>query len=112
MSASGDRFIDIGANLLDDMFQGDYRGKKAHPPDLDAVIERAATAGVERIIVTAGSLQESVAALELIQSRRSGPVQLYTTVGVHPVRRAGSESTHPKRNNMSLNHARQGTTHD
>ena len=81
------RYIDIGANLLDDMFQGEYRGKKAHPPDLDDVLERAAAAGVERIIVTAGSLEESKAALELVRSRRTGcPVALYTTVGVHPTR--------------------------
>ena len=37
--------IDIGANLLDSMFQGEYRGKQAHPPDLQAVLERAAASG-------------------------------------------------------------------
>ena len=37
--------IDIGANLLDTMFQGEYRGKQAHPPDLQAVLERAAASG-------------------------------------------------------------------
>ena len=37
--------IDIGANLLDSMFQGEYRGKQAHPPDLQAVLERAAAHG-------------------------------------------------------------------
>lgn len=80
------RYIDIGANMLDDMFQGNYRGKQVHPPDFDAVLGRACAAGVERVIVTAGSLEESVAALNLVRSRRSGPVQLYTTVGVHPTR--------------------------
>ena len=33
------RFIDIGANLLDPMFQGVYRGKQQHPADLRAVQE-------------------------------------------------------------------------
>ena len=40
--------IDIGANLLDSMFQGEYRGKQAHPPDLQAVLERAAASGASR----------------------------------------------------------------
>ena len=42
----------IGANLLDSMFAGVYRGKTAHPPDVGDVLARAADAGVERIIVT------------------------------------------------------------
>lgn len=46
------RFIDIGANLLDDSFQGRYNGgSQKHEPDLDAVLDRAAAAGVEKVIV-------------------------------------------------------------
>ena len=82
------RFVDIGANLLDSMFEGDYRGKQAHPPDIGAVLARAAAAGVERAIVTAGSLDESRAALEFVRAQRAAgsPVQLYCTIGVHPTR--------------------------
>jgi Tat protein secretion system quality control protein TatD with DNase activity len=80
-------FIDIGANLLDPMFLGEYRGKQAHPPDIDAVLSRAASAGVERAIVTAGSLEESRCALEFVRAQRAAsPVALYSTVGVHPTR--------------------------
>ena len=106
---------DIGANLTDGMFKGSYNGKVQHPPDLDAVLQRAwaagteartltrligmgpphtqssctllsrppppaphsadhpaglTPAGVDRIIITAGNLQESKAALEL--ARTSG----------------------------------------
>merc|ERR1740139_136456 len=80
--------IDIGANLLDTTFQGEYRGKQAHPPDLRAVLERAAASGVSRCIVTAGSLEESKAAVQLVRAtRQSGaPVSLSCTVGVHPTR--------------------------
>ena len=41
------RFIDIGASLLDPMFQGVYRGKQQHPADLRAVLEmrRRASSG-------------------------------------------------------------------
>ncbi|CAM9707630.1 unnamed protein product [Discosporangium mesarthrocarpum] len=76
-------FIDIGANLLDPCFQGRYHGgSKKHEPDLDAVIERAQRAGVEKMMVTAGTLQEAKDALELSKKYPS----LYSTVGVHPTR--------------------------
>ena len=70
--------IDIGANLLDSMFQGEYRGKQAHPPDLQAVLERAAASGVSDCIVTAGSLEEARAALALVRETRqsSSPGQV------------------------------------
>ena len=82
------RFIDIGANLLDGMFYGNYRGKQCHEADVDAVLNRAADAGVERLIVTAGSLEESKHAISFIreQRRKQSPVGLYSTVGVHPTR--------------------------
>ena len=72
------RFIDIGANLLDTMFVGEYRGKKVHPPDVNSILARAADAGVERIIVTAGSLEESKAALDFVRTHRAAgsPVKL------------------------------------
>lgn len=47
---SSPTFIDIGANLLDDVFQGRYHGgSQKHEPDLDAVLERAEAAGVEKV---------------------------------------------------------------
>ena len=49
-SSSSPTFIDIGANLLDDVFQGRYHGgSQKHEPDLDAVLERASAAGVEKV---------------------------------------------------------------
>ena len=70
------------------MFEGVYRGKECHPPDIDAVLARAAEVGVEHAIVTAGTLDESKRALALVRkSRASGcPVRLVSTVGVHPTR--------------------------
>lgn len=80
-------FVDIGANLLDPMFAGEYRGKRAHEPDLHAVLQRAAQAGVRACMVTAGSLHESREALALVRRLRAGcPVALYCTAGVHPTR--------------------------
>ncbi|CAM9273412.1 unnamed protein product [Choristocarpus tenellus] len=77
------KMIDIGANLLDPCFQGRYHGgSQKHEPDLDDVIERAINAGVGKMIVTAGSLQEAKDALELSSKYPC----LYSTVGVHPTR--------------------------
>eukprot|EP00887_Chlorella_sp_A99_P000630 scaffold5.g630.t1 len=86
------RYIDIGANLLDEAFQGRYNGqdKQYHAPDLPAVLQRAWDAGVERIIITAGSLHEARAALALARTDE----RLFSTVGVHPTR-CGKFESHP-----------------
>mmetsp|Transcript_37949 Transcript_37949/g.94151 ORF Transcript_37949/g.94151 Transcript_37949/m.94151 type:complete len:161 (-) Transcript_37949:243-725(-) len=70
-----------------DSQDGIYNGKRAHAPDLEHVLRRAAAAGVTDLIVTAGSLDDSRRALALVRSlRASSPVRLSCTVGVHPTR--------------------------
>jgi len=87
------KFIDIGANLLDLMFKGNYHGsdKSIHPPDLDNVLQRSFDAGVEKIIITSGTLEEAKAALSLARTHE----RLFTTVGVHPTHCSEFE-THPQ----------------
>lgn len=63
--------IDIGANLTHDSFDDDR----------DAVIRRAAEAGVRRIVLTGSSVESSLAAAGLAASM---PGRLYSTAGVHP----------------------------
>lgn len=63
--------IDIGANLTHDSFDADR----------DAVLARAAAAGVARIVVTGTSVTSSVRAAALCEAR---PTTLYATAGVHP----------------------------
>ena len=63
--------IDIGANLTHESFQH----------DLQAVLERARTAGVERILVTGASRSGSVEAQQLAVEH---PGFLYATAGLHP----------------------------
>ncbi|MES0873559.1 TatD family hydrolase [Sinimarinibacterium thermocellulolyticum] len=63
--------IDIGANLAHDSFDADR----------DAVLERAAAAGVVQIVVTGSSFDSNAAALELA---RAHPGRLYATAGLHP----------------------------
>jgi TatD DNase family protein len=71
--------FDIGANLLDPMFQGVYQGKPRHLPDLEHVLQRARDAGVERVMCTAGTVEDSRSAAAL--ARRHG---LRSTCGIHP----------------------------
>jgi TatD DNase family protein len=63
--------VDIGANLTHDSFDDDR----------DAVIQRAADAGVTRIVVTGTDGDSSRDALALA---RSWPGRLYATAGMHP----------------------------
>ena len=63
--------IDIGANLAHDSFDDDR----------DAVLRRAAEAGVSRIVVTGSSDDSNRKAAELA---RDHPGVLYSTAGVHP----------------------------
>lgn len=62
--------IDVGANLLNGQFRG----------DLDEVLGRARGAGVEHIVVTATTLDEAQAALDLCARYPN----LSCTAGVHP----------------------------
>ena len=85
----GALFLDIGANLVDDMFKGIYRSKGIHPPDLSSVLRRARRHEVTDIIITASHLQDTMDALDIIRQHSSadnkdGSVRLSTTVGVHP----------------------------
>ena len=63
--------IDIGANLAHDSFDADR----------DAILQRAATAGVAQIVVTGSSEESTGKAIEL---SRTHPGVLFATAGVHP----------------------------
>ncbi|XP_078036376.1 deoxyribonuclease TATDN1 [Augochlora pura] len=76
------KFIDIGANLTDPMFQGIYHGSQKHQPDLDKVLERSWNNDISKIIITAGNIEESKRALEIARTDD----RLFSTVGCHPTR--------------------------
>ncbi|KKK14685.1 deoxyribonuclease Tat-D [Aspergillus rambellii] len=75
------RYVDIGINLSDPVFQGNYHGKQVHDSDLDDIIQRARDVGCEKFMVTGSDLKESKHAIELAQNY---PGFCYATVGVHP----------------------------
>ena len=76
------KFIDIGANLTDNVFKGIYRGKEVHTNDFNHIMTRALSVGLEKIIVTAGCENDIIDALDVVNSHDN----LYCTVGVHPTR--------------------------
>ncbi|QVM08888.1 hypothetical protein D8B26_003561 [Coccidioides posadasii str. Silveira] len=80
-SAKQLRYVDIGVNLGDPVFRGDYHGKKVHDDDLRDVIERAVNVGCQKFMVTGSDLQESKHA---IQVARDHAGLCFATVGVHP----------------------------
>lgn len=80
---------DIGANLTDSMFRGIYGGTVKHPDDFDHILTRSWTTGVEKIIITVGTLTEIDEAVALT---KTCPDRLYTTLGVHPTRCGEFES--------------------
>uniref|UniRef100_A0A0E0EEJ3 TatD related DNase n=1 Tax=Oryza meridionalis TaxID=40149 RepID=A0A0E0EEJ3_9ORYZ len=82
MASTGVKLIDITVNFTDGMFRGIYHGKQCHAADIPAVLARAWASGVDRIIVTGGSLKESREALEIAETDG----RLFCTVGVHPTR--------------------------
>ncbi len=65
------QLIDIGANLAHDSFDDDR----------DALIQRAAEAGVQRMIVTGSSNESNRKTLQLCEQY---PDRLFATAGVHP----------------------------
>jgi TatD DNase family protein len=87
-------------SLLDERFlKGEYRGTYRHEPDIDAVVERARATGVQRIILTAGTVEDSRAAVQQArlwnklynkdsdkQDDNASPIHFACTVGVHPTR--------------------------
>jgi len=65
MLVTYDLILDIGANLTDPMFKGIYNGNKKHKEDLEEVLERAWKNGLKKIIITSGSLDDSIEALKM-----------------------------------------------
>ncbi|OUS48302.1 hypothetical protein BE221DRAFT_189560 [Ostreococcus tauri] len=85
----GAEFVDVGVNALDSMFDGVYRGKRAHEGDIARVLRRARSSGVRSIVVTAGTLEESRAAVALARGREKEggeEPRVFATCGTHPTR--------------------------
>lgn len=75
-------FTDIGANLTDEMFDGRYNGSRKHDPDRTQVLEKAWNIGMQKIILTVGTIFDCEPAFKITETDE----RLYCTVGCHPTR--------------------------
>ncbi|KAF2184298.1 deoxyribonuclease tatD [Zopfia rhizophila CBS 207.26] len=75
------RYVDIGINLGDPVFRGEYHGMQRHDDDLNDVLQRALDVGCKKFMVTGSDLNESEHAIGIAKAY---PGVCYATVGVHP----------------------------
>lgn len=82
-------FLQVAVTATAKEFQGIYRGKQYHTPDFPSTLERAAKAGVEKVMLTGMSLQDVEINSSLVASH---PSQCTLTIGIHPYHAAIPES--------------------
>lgn len=85
------KYYDVGVNITDKMFTGEYHGRKHHESDILKVLAKSYRHHVTDILLTGSSLDESKNTIDIIKSLKhqtSIPLtelpNLYSTVGVHP----------------------------
>lgn len=59
---------DIGANLADGMFQGVYNNAQKHPGDLTTVLDRSWQRGLQKIIITVGTITDVPETVRIAQN--------------------------------------------
>jgi TatD DNase family protein len=64
------REYQIGINLSDPMFRGQYHGKQSHEDDVEDVIQRAKDIGCSKFMVTGSDLEESKHAVQIASKYR------------------------------------------
>ncbi|POS75518.1 TatD family hydrolase [Diaporthe helianthi] len=75
-------FADVAVTATANEFKGIYRGKQYHHADFPNTLDRALSAGVEKVILTGMSLHDVSSNLEIAKSRPAG--SCFFTIGVHP----------------------------
>ncbi|KAK6463115.1 hypothetical protein DFJ63DRAFT_312441 [Scheffersomyces coipomensis] len=77
------RYFDIGVNFSDSMFKGHYNGSSTpkHPNDIEKVIDRAHLFNVNKMLITASSIEETEEHFDLCKQY---PNNFNSTGGVHP----------------------------
>lgn len=86
------KYYDVGVNITDSMFSGNYRNHQHHKNDIIEVLNKAYNHHVNDILLTGSSLDESLNTIEIIKSLKNfnelNPNKkipnLFSTVGVHP----------------------------
>lgn len=68
---------DIGANLTDEVFDGRYSGSRKHDADRQQVLEKAWQIGMQKIIVTVGTIFDCEPAFKIANTDE----RIFCTVG-------------------------------
>ncbi|KAH6614958.1 TatD family hydrolase [Boeremia exigua] len=82
------QYADVAVTATAKDFAGIYRGKQYHEPDFDAVLDRAAEVGVDRVLLTGMYLSDVGTNAAIARKRRE---QCRITIGVHPYHAAEAE---------------------
>ena len=77
------RLCDIGVNIMDEMFHGEYHHKQVHENDIHLLLERAKSMGVSSMIMTGSCIKNSQQTLEFCKLHETEH-ELYCTAGIHP----------------------------
>ncbi|KAH0145179.1 Mg-dependent DNase, partial [Aureobasidium melanogenum] len=75
------QYADVAVTATAKEFAGIYRNKQYHPPDFASVLERAESAGVQKVMLTGMSSSDIAFDADIARSR---PSHCSITVGVHP----------------------------
>lgn len=68
--------------MTDEVFDGRYNGSRKHDADRQQVLDKAWNVGVEKIILTVGTIFDCEPAFKLAENED----KLFCTVGCHPTR--------------------------
>lgn len=81
------RMCDIGFNVGDEMFRGNYHGKQAHEDDFVMILERARSVGVMSMLCTSSYPDEAIHTIATCRETKYNDIcRLRCTAGVHPCR--------------------------
>ncbi|XBW37901.1 hypothetical protein QEN19_003481 [Hanseniaspora menglaensis] len=83
-STTNYKLVDIGLNLIDAQFKGDYNNKNKHPSDIKCVINRMLENDVQKCMLTSSCIDEYYANSELCEQYSTLVPSIGFTVGVHP----------------------------
>ncbi|KZM22827.1 uncharacterized protein EKO05_0001575 [Ascochyta rabiei] len=82
------RYVDVAVTATAKDFAGIYRGKQYHEPDFEAVLDRAAVSGVDKVMLTGMLLSDVPVNLDIARRRKE---QCRVTIGVHPYHAAEAD---------------------
>lgn len=83
-TASNFKLMDIGLNLIDDQFKGEYNGKSKHPSDIKCVVSRMLENDVKNCMLTTSCIDDYYLNLKLCTEYSNVIPNIGLTLGVHP----------------------------